>query len=268
MSDHIPVSEREKVYQDAATWAQERDLAGRKSRRLAWIIAGVATTVALCEAAAIVALAPLKTVVPYTLLVDRQTGHVEALRPLERDLVTPDKALTRSFLAQYVIAREGFAIDTLQTDFRKVALWSAGEARDHYVADMQATNPASPLATLPRRALVTVQIRSISSLKPDTALVRFSTQRSDPGAQMQPAETWAAVVTWRFSGEAMTADDRLLNPLGFQVTRYRKDAEVIPEPNASEATYPSGVSSTGQAMSAPKQVAPTSPTSTVREKPQ
>jgi len=238
VNDETTGSARERIYREARTWADDRAATERKSQRLAWIIGGVASTIALCEAAALVALAPLKTVVPYTLLVDRQTGYVEALKPLEREMIAPDRALTRSFLAQYVIAREGFAIDTLQTDYRKVALWSSGEARDRYVAGMQASNPASPLATLPRRALVSVQIRSVSTLNPTTALVRFTTQRSDPGAQAQPAQNFAAVITFRFSGEAMSADDRLLNPLGFQVTRYRKDPETIPEPVAPAPPSP------------------------------
>lgn len=229
MSEAQAENEQARYYDEASSWAEERRLAERKNLRLAWIIAGLATGVALCEAVALVALAPLKTVVPYTLLVDRQTGYIEALQPLERQLIAPDKALTRSFLAQYVIAREGFAIDTLQNDYRKVALWSAGEARQRFVDGMQASNPASPLAMLPRRAVVSVQVRSISTLKPDTALVRFTTMRSDPGAQAQVPQSWAAIITWRYSGEALSAEDRLLNPLGFQVTGYRKDAETLPE---------------------------------------
>jgi type IV secretion system protein VirB8 len=221
---------RAALYREGETWANDRDRLEARQLRTAWLIAGGATVVALCEAAALVALAPLKTAVPYTLLVDRQTGYVEALKPLERETIAPDRALTRSFLAQYVIARESFAIDSLKDDYRKVALWSAGEARDRYVAGMQATNPASPLATLPRRALVSVTINSVSSLNADTSLVRFTTTRADLGAQDQPSQHWAAVITWRYSGAEMTADDRLLNPLGFQVTRYRRDAETVPEP--------------------------------------
>jgi len=80
------------------------------------------------------------------------------------------------------------------------------------------------------RALVSVTINSVSSLNADTSLVRFTTTRADPGAQAQPSQHWAAVITWRYSGAEMTADDRLLNPLGFQVTRYRRDAETVPEP--------------------------------------
>jgi len=228
--------DRARWYREAGSWAQDRERAAARQLRTAWIVAGVATTIALCEAIAIVVLTPLKTVVPYTLLVDRQTGYVQALKPLERETVTPDRALVRSFLAQYVIARETFDINSLQDDYRKVALWSQGEARDRYVAGMQASSPQSPLATLPRQALVTTQIRSISALADNTALVRFTTVRQDPGAEAALPQHWAAVISWTFSGAAMSAEDRLVNPLGFQVTRYRRDAETLPDPQAAPAT--------------------------------
>lgn len=219
-------------YRDAETWAGDREQATASSRKIAWIIAAAAAVIAVLEAIALVMLLPLKTVVPYTLLVDRQTGYVQALKPLERETIAPDTALVRSFVAQYVIARESFDIDSLRDTYRKVALWSAGEARSRYLSSMQASNPASPLAALPRRSLIEVQIRSVSSLNTDTALVRFSVIRTDPGGQPQPAQPFAAVIKYRFSGDAMTAEDRLLNPLGFQVERYRRDAEMAPpEPN-------------------------------------
>lgn len=216
-------------YRDAASWSDDRvrDLAA--SRKTAWIVAGAVGGIALLEAIALVLLVPLKTVVPYTLLVDRQTGYVEAVKPLERATVSPDAALTRSFLVQYVIGREGFDIDSLKDTYRKVALWSAEEARSRYISGMQATNPESPLAALPRRALVEVQVRSVSSLSADTSLVRFTTTRTDPGGQAQGPQYWAAVVKYRFSGAAMSAEDRMINPLGFQVVRYRRDAETLPE---------------------------------------
>ncbi|HEX7823055.1 MAG TPA: VirB8/TrbF family protein [Sphingobium sp.] len=214
--------------QAAESWATDREASQRARLRTAWIIAAVATVIAIAEAIAIVALTPLKTVVPYTLLVDRQTGYVQALKPLEQEMVAPDKALTRSLLAQYVIAREGFDIDSLKDDYRRVALWSTGTARNRYIADMQASNPASPLATLPRRAIIEVEIRGLSSLGPQTSLVRFATVRTDQGAQQRQGRTWQAVVTYRFSGSGMSTADRLVNPLGFQVTRYRRDAEIVP----------------------------------------
>lgn len=227
-------------YAPADSWAADRERAEASSRKIAWIVAGVASAIALIEAIAIVTMLPLKTVVPYTLLVDRQTGYVQVLKPLEREVVAPDTALVRSFIAQYVIARESFDIDTLRDTYRKVGLWSAGEARDSYVAGMQATNPLSPLAALPRRALIEVQIRSVTSLNADTTLVRYSTFRTDPGGQRQAPQIWAAVIKYRFSGDAMTAEDRLLNPLGFQVVRYRRNEELAPPAEIVQAPAPVG----------------------------
>lgn len=217
-------------YREAGSWADDRTRELTSSRRIAWIAAGVAGAIALLEAIALIMLFPLKTVVPYTLLVDRQTGHVEALKPLERATIAPDTALVRSFLVQYVIAREGFDIDQLNDNYRKVALWSVGDARSRYIAEVQANNPQSALATLPRRALVQVQIRSVSSLNASSSLVRFTTTRTDPGAQPQNPQYWAAVVNYQFSAAPMRAEDRMVNPLGFQVSRYRRDAETLPEP--------------------------------------
>jgi len=229
----------ERYYEEAGSWSADRNRSLALSRKLAWIIAGIAVLVAVLEAVALVMLLPLKTVVPYTLLVDRQTGNVQALKPLDQQNITPDDALVRSFLAQYVTAREGFDITSLKDDYRKVALWSAGEARDRYLASMQASNPLSPLATLPRQALVEVEVRSLSSLGADTALVRFVTTRTDPGGQRQEGQAWAAVIKYRFSAASMSAADRLLNPLGFQVLRYRRDAEMIaPVQTAPPASVP------------------------------
>lgn len=212
-------------------WATSEAQSARKMARAGWMVAGVLGVIALAEAVALASLVPLKTAVPYTLMVDRQTGAVQALKPTEPGLVAPDASLTRAMIAQYVIAREGFDIDSLKDDYRKVALWSSGEARNQYIATMQATNPQSPLARLPRRALLAVEVQSISPLGGASALVRFVTHRTDgteqSGGQNGSAQVWQAVIGYRFSGAAMSAADRLVNPLGFQVTRYRRDA-VLP----------------------------------------
>lgn len=236
MNQNDEVTEREALYREGASWAAQQRQNSWFMRRAAWIVAGVATLVAALEAIALVTLAPLKTVVPYTLLVDRQTGYVQALKPLERDAIAPDRALTRSLLAQYVIARESFDIDSLREDYRKVVLWSSGESRDRYIASMQSTNPASPIATLPRRALVQVQIVSVSSLNENTALVRFIAARTDPGGQPMSPQHWAAVLNWRFSQEGLSDADRMTNPLGFQVVRYRRNAESAP-PEVAEGQF-------------------------------
>ena len=229
-------------YVEAQSWAQDRQDELRKSRRVAWLVAAGAGVIAVLEAFALLLLTPLKTVEPYTLLVDRHTGFVQALNPLDAQTISGDRALTQSFLVQYVIARESFDIDALQTNYRKVALWSAETARSGYLAGIQVNNPDSPLNRLPRSAIVETRVRSVSPVGQNVAMVRFETQRRDAGGQTQPPQAWVALIRYRYSGEPMQLEDRFVNPLGFQVLRYRRNAEtLVPEAEAPPAgTGPAG----------------------------
>lgn len=220
-------------FAEADSWATDRNDALRKSRRIAWSVAGAACVVAVCEALALLFLTPLKTVEPYTLLVDRQTGYVQPLKPLNPEAISGDRALTQSFLVQYVIAREGFDINALQDDYRKVALWSAGAARRSYIAGIQVSSPDSPLVRLPRSTVIDVQVKSVTPLGKDVAMVRYDTQRRDAGGQVQPPQPWMSVIHYSYSGEPASMADRMINPLGFTVTAYRKSAEALPAPAAA-----------------------------------
>jgi type IV secretion system protein VirB8 len=215
--------ERAAYYAQAATWAADIHGALRASRRTAWIVAGAATLVALLEAIALAALAPLKTVVPYTLTVDRQTGYVQVAEGLRPGLLSQDTAVTQAFLVQYVIARETFDAADLRENYRKVMLWSAPEARDQYGREMARTNPSSPLVVNTPTTLVRTTIKSVSMLSSSSALVRFDTTRGD--SDVRP---FTAVLSYRYTGAPMRMEDRFTNPLGFQVTSYRRDADTAP----------------------------------------
>ena len=223
------ISQEDIEVADSWGWSLADDL--EKSRKRAWLVAAGFASLAILEAIALVLLLPLKTVEPYTLLVDRQTGYVEELAPLERQIIAPDAALTRSFLAQYVIARESYSPTDLERDYRKVALWTAGEERARYISSMQ-RSPGSRSAIPGGR--VAVAIVSVSSLGANRSMVRFTTTDGGRAGETSPPQYWVAIIDWRFSGADMSEDDRLLNPLGFQVTRYRRDAETPPAPQIIE----------------------------------
>lgn len=223
-------------YVEAESWGKDRQDALNKSNRTAWIVAAAACAIAVLEAVALLVLMPLKTVEPYTLLVDRHTGFVQALEPLNAQRISGDTALTQSFLVQYVIARESFDIDTVQDNYRRVALWSADTARSTYLASMQVSTPESPLVVYPRDTVVETRVKSVSPIDRDAAMVRFETLRRDSNGRVEGPRAWVAVIRYRYSGEPMSVEDRMINPLGFQVLRYRRDAEALPpEPEPAPA---------------------------------
>jgi type IV secretion system protein VirB8 len=230
----------DEYYVQAGSWADERTKSIYASRKVAWIIALLATAIAVLLAIAILFMLPLKTVVPHTVLVDKQTGFVQALDPAAPQKIAPQKALTQAFLVQYVEAREGFDISTVQGQFKKVALWSSGSAKNRYVNMMQASNPQSPLAIYPRSTVIDVSVRSVSKLSDNSALVRFARTRRDQGGAEHPPENWVAVIKYRYSNAPMTAEDRYVNPLGFEVVDYRKDAETLNVETVVPVTQPAG----------------------------
>lgn len=217
-------------YREAESWAQDRSDALRASRRTAWLVAGAAAAIALLEAVALIIMLPLRTVETQTLLVDKHTGFVQALQPLDPQRISGDAALTQSFLVQYVIARESFDIDALQANYRRVALWSGESARSGYLAAMQGSNPESPLARYSRSTVIETRVKSVSPVGRNVAMVRFDTVRRDRGGHVQPPHSWVAMIRYRYSGEPMSLEDRFVNPLGFEVLRYRRDAEAPPPP--------------------------------------
>ena len=248
-------------YERARTWSIDLEAALRRQLGQArWFAAGAAL-IAIVESLALLLLIPLKTVVPIPILVDRQTGYTEVLRSDGSQQLQTDAALVRSLLAQYVVARESFDIMTVRLDYHRVAVWSAGSALDSYVQAMPATNPQSPFRRYPRTTIVETLIKSISPSGAKTVLVRFATRTREQNGAVTAPQAWVAVITYRFLDSPMTAADRLINPLGFQVVRYRRDPEVLMEPEtAAVATPPAAPASPpGPVSSTPAVASPASP---------
>lgn len=224
MTDQPKTSDLDAYFRDAGSWADDRRAGDRRTNRIASWIAGIATLVALAEAIALAALAPLKTVVPMAVLVDRQTGAVTTVDPAGNGNIAPDSALTRSMLAQYVVARETIDRASVRTDYRKAVLWSGGKARFQYLAIMKPGNPANPYQSAPATIVVQPVIRSVTTLEDGSAMVRFDRviQGAGPGMTSQP---FVALMRYGYRKRALSDADRLLNPLGFEVISYRRDAE-------------------------------------------
>lgn len=212
------------VHDPALEIAEGRLADATKSRRRAWFLTWTLIVICAAQAAAIAIMLPLRDVVPYTILVDRQTGYVEAVRGVQTGALREDEALVHSFLAQYVIQRETIDPVDFPNRYERVTLWSAETARSEYVALYAAGSPDSLLDDMRPNETISVRVNEIELLDRSTARVRFTTTRRTPDAAPVEAD-WQTVASFRFTGAPMRMEDRLINPLGFQVVSYRRDAE-------------------------------------------
>ena len=219
------MSERDEYFAAARTWADGQVRTSAREVRIAWRVAAGAAAIALLLALALVLLVPLKSVQPYVLTVDRNTGAVEAATTLQNGKLSQNDAVIQAQLAGYVVARETFDSTDLAQQYRRVQILSAPPVARAYVGQMAATNPESPLNTLGRGDTVSIRVRSVSQISDGAAIVRFTATRTPVGSSTGQEANYVAAISFGFNGRPLRAADRFDNPLGFQVTRYRRDAE-------------------------------------------
>jgi type IV secretion system protein VirB8 len=212
-------------FAEAESWDRDRFVAATRSRRVAWIVAGVTSALAIVSIGSVMALSPLKTVVPYVVTVDKSTGATEVAQGLRGDKsITYDEAIRKYFLADYVRTREGWIPQAREEFYRKVLALSTREEQNRWTSFYKKDNPDSPQNQLTANDAVFVAIRSVAFISPNVAQVRFVKRLQ---RDQQVIETPAiATITFDVLSKPETEAGRYANPLGFQVKSYRADAEV------------------------------------------
>ncbi len=219
------MSDRDDYYAAARSWSEGQASVAARETRIAWRVAAGAGVIALLLALALAFLVPLKTVQPYVLTVDRQTGAVEPALTVQSGRLSQNEAVIQAQLAGYVIARETFDATDLAQKYRRVQIMSSRPVAAAYVAQMAATNPESPLRSLSRGDTVAINVRSVSLINDGAALVRYTATRGALGGGVGRPTNYVSAISFGFNGRPLRQSDRFDNPLGFQVTRYRRDAE-------------------------------------------
>jgi type IV secretion system protein VirB8 len=219
------VAARAHYYEAASSWAQDTHATLRASRRTAWIIASVAIGVAGLQAIAMAFLLPLKQSVPYTITVDRETGYVQTTRGVDLGPISESEAIAQSFAVQYVLARESFEGSDYQDKYRKTLMWSQGNAETEYLREWDKSNPVGIQSRVRPTTRIKVTVKSVTILGPRSAMVRFDTEQSEGASSGGMRQPWVASLTYSFSGKPISEQDRYMNPLGYQVATYRRDAE-------------------------------------------
>ena len=219
------MTEADKYYASALSWVDERVAAERRMRKIAWGVAGVTGLLSLVLAITMMLMMPLKSVQPYVVTVDRQTGAVEVATTLKGGKLSENDAVIQAELANYVRTRETFDATDLAINYRRVQLRSSGNVRGAYVAAMAADNAASPLRALSPGDTVKVRIKSVSLVGPGAGLVRYDAERSAAGGRILDTRAYVSAISFGFNDRPLRLEDRFDNPLGFVVTRYRRDSE-------------------------------------------
>jgi type IV secretion system protein VirB8 len=217
-------------FAEAASWDHDRLSAANRSKRLAWMAAGVASGLAITGVAAVAMLTPLKTVAPYVITVDRATGASEITSTLSDSWGSGDKQITyneavaKYFLADYVRNREGWIPQARQEFFEGVLAMSSREEQARWTAFYSKDNPKSPQSVFTDLDAVFIAIKSVTFVSAKVAQIRF-TKTLQRGSTVTDTPA-IATVTYDTTDTPTTEQQRFKNPLGLEVQTYRADLEV------------------------------------------
>ena len=214
------------IYEDATTWEADTYGALRRSRSRAWIVAGISSVLSALSIVAVVLLVPLKEAVPYVIQQDTETASLRVVRPVAPGPLTQDKALAQYHLVQYVNAREGYDRGSIQESINLVYVLSTPSVRDALGQTLTDGHPENPVVLYGDRATVDVNVSSVSFLNDATASVRFVTETRE--ATRTTRTHYVAIIGFRYVQSPASQEVLFQNPLGFQVTTYRRSLEVLP----------------------------------------
>ncbi|MGC1014422.1 virB8 family protein [Pantoea agglomerans] len=220
----------ERMYQAAAKWfetrvAEDYKKKAKSSKRLS-IFLGVLLGMSLI---ANMSLSPLKTVVPYVIRVDKNSGYVDIVKPAENKSDTPEVAEDKHFIRAYVMAHESYNWASQRANYAFVELTSSAEVFTPY--KNFALSKKGFTEKLGMQQQVQVEINSIVELPRskqdklsggDSSIrsyqVRYSqTLLMADGRAVQGAEptNWISLISVNNSNPAKTEGDEWLNPKGY-----------------------------------------------------
>src|SRR3954447_21672719 len=97
--------------------------------------------------------------------------------------------------------------------------------RQRFAAVYRGSNPESPQQLYGRSAVARITIKSISAINKNVVSVRYL--REVRRGEEVKATHWISTLTYAYAKSPASMGDRLVNPLGFTVSEYRSDPEVV-----------------------------------------
>lgn len=223
-----------RYYREGMSWENDVARRNRRSRSIAWTVATITSLIAAGAIGALLLALPLKSYEPYMVVVDKTTGFVEIKRPMAAGAIRPDESMVMFDVVRYVKARETYDPKALKDNYELAQMLSTGTASRDLTEIFSPANPANPIKALGSNASVAVTIKSVTFPNPTAALVRFSTAETTQSNTV--TRHWVSLIRFRHTKSPETNSFRFANPLGFQVTEYRRDQESAPSAAAEPGT--------------------------------
>ncbi|HEE9941887.1 TPA: type IV secretion system protein [Citrobacter freundii] len=204
-----------------------------RAKKLAFVIAAVATVFALLSVVAVIVMLPLKHTEVELYTVDSHSGRAEYVTRVKEKDISTKEAMAKAFAANYATLREGYNYFALQSNYDTVQLFNSGQVNADYLAWFAGQDAPDKVYQNAANVVETEVISNIISqaTAPDmlaTLRLKRTIRHVVDGATR--VEFWNVRLTYHYvPHKALTDAQRESNPLGFIVTSYQRDKELRKE---------------------------------------
>lgn len=221
--EHVPVRPVE------FSWETSRLDMIKKSESKAWLFARVAGGIVILETIAICLMCPLKTVVPFVIETNKETGLSQIVEIANPEKIPVSEVMNKYWIAKYIISRESYDWYSLQQDYDTTRELSTPDVFQSYSRQFDGSSNSLD-QQLGDNWRYVVSIKSIVLNSNDLATVRFTQKKFSKRSQSARAaseKNWTATISFKYYPTFTVSDKRrLINPFGFKVVTYRLDPEL------------------------------------------
>lgn len=212
---------------DSKNWYKDRYQQVLVQRKLLTLITLMSLVCTLVTVLVIAQLTPLKSVEPFVIQVDQKSGITQTVDPLTVKELTANEAVNNYFIVQYIRSRETYNINDLRRNYNIVRIMSENtRVYGAFLSQADPNNPRSNAARLGTTGTRTVKFKSITYINPKLAQARILVEEASGGSNVMQSHK-IVLVAFEYIKLSLTNEERYINPLGFRITDYRVDEDVL-----------------------------------------
>jgi len=161
-----------------------------------------------------------KSLEPYIIEIEEKTGIPTVVKQEGIKEFTGNELMKKYFLNQFLHASTAYNPKTYPTDAQKVRVFSNQAVFNNFRSRIRPRN-------LGTETLITVQIKSIQFPEDNTAQIRILRKTTRGNTEISESNELVTLSFYFDPNLKLTNQERLLNPLGFQVRDYSIVEEII-----------------------------------------
>ncbi len=161
-----------------------------------------------------------KSLEPYVIEVESKTGVASVVNQLTAQNFTGDQMVRRYFINQFVQSASAYDPSSYKSDLEKVRLFSAPRVYSDFKKRIDAKQ-------LGAESRFQVRIKSIQFPEPNVAQIRILRQIDLPNSDSTSKNEIINMKFYFSPNVELSMEERLINPLGFQVSEYNISEEAF-----------------------------------------